>query len=730
MNIFPGNRTTQFASLTFLVLPAILAGLTARAPVAIDLHASQHSAPNPLTSIQNLQLAFERNKGQSAREVQFISRALHYTVFLEAHKATIVFPGAGLHSVPKQALVTKGVADSEFVSLRLLQSNRTAVPLTEEPLLSEANYFLGSDPGQWRTHVPLFGRVHYRSVYKNVDLVYYGNETQLEYDFVVRPGGDPQSIGFSLEGAHRAEIERSGNLTMRVGEAQFALRRPIAYQIIHSQKHTVPARFLPLGGGQFGIQVGSYDRRFPLIVDPVLAYSTYLGGSDDEGIFGIGFDNEGNLYVAGETSSLDFPNKGAIQNDVGGNYDAFVSKFDPTGTRLIYSTYLGGSLFDHAVGIQIDELGSAYIAGITLSTDFPVKNASQPFPGGGYDGFVSKLSPSGSELVFSTYLGGRGFDEVAALAIDHDNHVYVAGATNSLDLPITSNAFEKDCDGGAHTGFCIGDAFVTEFDASGQSLVYSTYLGGTGFDGASGLAVDEQGQAYVAGQTSSSNFPRTNAYQSSLSGPSDAFVTKLNATGSDVVFSTFLGGSGFDGATGVALDHRDRVYVTGTTNSMDFPLIRPFQSKNRGGFTDGFIAKLDSQTSELVYSTYLGGTGFDVPLRIAVNGRDEPSVVGFTSSTDFPTYNALNSFYGGGAADAFVAMLDRSGQKLRFATYLGGTGDDYGYGITIGRGNTVWVGGSTSSKDFPILDAFQPAYSGGPFDGFLMKIVDIDEDEQ
>src|SRR5437879_11447096 len=204
MNIFPGNRTAQFASLTFLVLPAILACLTARAAVAIDLHASQHSAPNPLTSIQNPQLAFERKKGQSAREVQFFSRALHYTVFLEAHRATIVFLGVGLHSVKKQALVTKGVADSDFVSLRLLQSNRTAVPLTEEPLLAEANYFLGSDPSQWRTHVPLFGRVHYRSVYKNVDLVYYGNETQLEYDFVVRPGGDPQSIGFSLEGAHRA----------------------------------------------------------------------------------------------------------------------------------------------------------------------------------------------------------------------------------------------------------------------------------------------------------------------------------------------------------------------------------------------------------------------------------------------------------------------------------------------------------------------------------------------
>jgi len=730
MNIFPGNRTAQFASLTFLVLPAILAGLTARAPVAIDLHASQHSAPNPLTSIQNLQLAFESNKGQSAREVQFISRALHYTVFLEAHEATIVFPGAGLHSVPKQALVTKGVADTEFVSLRLLQSDRTAVPLTEEPLLAEANYFLGSDPRRWRTHVPLFGRVHFRSVYKNVDVMYYGNEAQLEYDFVIRPGGDPQSIRFSLEGAHRTEIERSGNITMRVGEARFALRRPIAYQIVHAQKHRVPARFLPLGGGQFGIQVGNYDCRLPLIVDPALAYSTFLGGSDDEGIFGIGFDNEGNLYVAGETSSLDFPNKGAVQNHVGGNYDAFLSKLDPTGTRLIYSTYLGGSLYDHAVGIQIDELGSAYIAGTTLSTDFPVKNASQPFPGGEADGFVTKLSPSGSELVFSTYLGGRGFDQVAALAIDHDNHVYVAGGTNSPDFPITSNAFEKDCDGGAHTGFCIGDAFVTEFDASGQSMMYSTYLGGTGYDAATGLAVDEQGQAYVVGQASSSNFPRSNAYQSSLSGPSDALVTKLNATGTDVVFSTFLGGSGFDGATGLALDHRDRVYVTGTTNSMDFPLVRPFQSKNRGGFTDGFIAKLDSQTSELIYSTYLGGTGFDVPLRIAVNGRDEASVVGFTSSTDFPTYNALNSFYGGGAADAFVAMLDRSGRKLRFATYLGGSGDDYGYGITIGRGNSVWVGGSTSSKDFPIVNAFQPAYSGGPFDAFLMKIVDIDEDEQ
>src|SRR5437667_791885 len=348
MNMLPANKAAkQFALLAIFLLPTIIAGLALRPfSVAVDCHVAYRAAPNRAVMARNQQLAFERNERQSNREVQFVSRTPDYTVFLEPHKATIA---------SRRTSLAKGANIKQFVSLRLLQSNGASAPLPEEPMLAKRNYFIGSDPGKWRTNVPLFGRVRYPSVYKNVDLVYYGIQEHLEYDFVIRPGGEPQSIRFSVAGAGCAKIEQSGDLALRGGNAHMTLHRPFAYQIRNAQRREVPARFLPLGGGQFGIQVGIYDRESTLIIDPVLDYSSYLGGSDDEGIFGIGFDDEGNIYVAGETSSLDFPEKNAVQNHAAGDYDAFVSKFDPKGATLIYSTYLGGSLFDHATGIQVDE---------------------------------------------------------------------------------------------------------------------------------------------------------------------------------------------------------------------------------------------------------------------------------------------------------------------------------------------------------------------------------------
>jgi Beta-propeller repeat len=715
----------------FFLLFAFVAAVIMRVfPFSVGVPTSVHAAPKLAAPIHNEQLAFEPNHGQSPSQVQFTSRAHNYTVFLDSHEATVVFQAASQPPIPQNASVKNGGAPIDFVSLHLLESNRATVPQVEELLSAKANYFLGSDPGKWRTNVPLFARVRYPSIYKDVDLVYYGTDSQLEYDFVIKPGGDPKSIRFSLEAARRPVIDRNGDLTVQVGNDQFLLRKPVAYQLVAGQRQQVSAYFQPSGHDDFGIHVGDYDRGLPLIVDPVLAYSTYLGGSADEGIFGIGFDEDGNIYVAGETSSVDFPNKDAVQKHVAGSYDVFVSKFDPTGSRLIYSTYLGGSAFDHAIGIRIDESGSAYIAGITQSPDFPVKNARQPTLAGISNGFVAKLSPSGSELVFSTYLGGRNFDQILALALDKHNHIYVAGSTNSQDFPVTSQAFQKVCDRGANGGFCIGDAFVTQFDESGKNLVYSTYLGGRGYDTAAGLAVDEEGQAYVAGQTYSTDFPNKHAYQSSLSGFADAFVTKLNAAGSEVLFSTFLGGSSFDGANDLALDRQGNVYVTGITGSTDFPLVRPFQSRNQGGQFDGFLAKLDLETSQLIYSTYVGGNGIDYPFRITVNSRGEASVIGFTSSTNFPLLNPIQSSYRGGITDAFVFTLDRTGEKPRFSTYLGGSGDEFGYAITVGCHDSVWVGGSSSSKDFPMVDAFQRIYAGGPFDVFLSRIDADDQHEE
>jgi hypothetical protein len=574
MSLFPLRRIVHFVLSVFVLLTACITALTARA-FADGLPATGHAAPALRARIRNVPLAFEPSAGPNTAEVQFVGHTPGYTVFLQPRQATIAFRGEGQHPGAKHSSLTNSATPAAFVSLRVLQSEPPSVPTTEEPLLAQANYFIGSEPQEWRTKVPMFGKVRYSSVYKNVDLLYYGNHEHLEYDFVIRPGGRPQSIRFSLEAESRAELQRNGNITVQVAASRFVVHRPIAYQIVNSRKRMVAASFLPLASGEFGVQVDSYDRELPLIIDPALTYSTYFGGSNDEGIFGIRFDEDGNIYVAGETSSLDFPTRQAVQSHVRGNYDAFVSKFDPTGTRLIYSTCLGGSQFDHAVGLELDEAGNAYIAGITSSQDFPVKNAWQPLFGGGQeDGFVAKLSPSGSELVFSTYLGGAAFDEVSALAIDHHHHIYVAGFTNSIDFPVTPNAFQKTCDGRAGTaGFCSGDAFVTKFDASGRKLAYSTYVGGSGFDLAAGLAVDEEGQAYFAGQTFSSDFPTRNPSQRSLAGPGNAFVAKLNAAGSEVVFSTYLGGSSFDAANDLTLDRRQNVYVAGTTTSTDFPLV-------------------------------------------------------------------------------------------------------------------------------------------------------------
>lgn len=679
-------------------------------------------------AIKNQPLAFEPYANEAAPEVQFRSRTSGYNIFLGAQQATIVFNGLANKSRQGWPLnsVIAATPTTNLLRLRLLQSKPTGPPTPLDPLPGKANYFTGADQAKWRTEVPLFGKVLYRSVYENVDLVYYGTRGQFEYDFVLHPGGNPNSIRFSVEGASRVSL-KAGDLHFRVHELSLVLRRPVAYQLVDGQRRDVVARFVPHRGNSFGITAGGYNAKLPLIIDPVIAYSTYLGGSDDEGIFGIAFDKEGNIYVAGETSSPDFPVSGGVQNKPGGDYDAFVSKFDAAGQNLVYSSYLGGSKYDHAIGIQVDADGRAYIAGITKSADFPVKNAIQKNLGGTANGFIAKLSPTGSQLIFSTYFGGSGFDHIDAFALGRDDAIYITGGTTSLDFPVTPNALQKQCDRGVHTSFCIGDAFVAKLDDDGQKLLFSTYLGGSGFDFAGAIVLGEHGEIYVGGQTGSTDFPTKNPYQNALSGPADAFVSELNEGGSALEFSTFLGGSSFDGATGLALDRHRNIYVTGITASTDFPIAQPFQSANRGGPFDAFITKFNPQASRLIYSTYLGGSGFDYPFRVAVTEGERAAVIGFTSSTDFPIQNAIYPAYLGGNTDAFVFLLDKSGQQPVFSTYFGGGGDDYAYALSLGCRNSIWVGGSTSSKNFPVKRAFQPIYAGGPFDAFLSQLKTHDE---
>jgi hypothetical protein len=449
---------------------------------------SEAAGPSPARAIGHLPLAFEENFGQAGSDTRFLARSPNYTVLLGDTQATVVFQEASQRSRIGRAIQSSRAVMGSLL-LNLIGATRSGDATGENVLAARSNYFIGNDPALWHTNIPTYSRVRYSSIYKGIDLVYYGNDGNLEYDFILHPGSDSETIRFGLDHSTSVQLQANGDLLVRVGDAKLQLRKPVAYQIIRGQKTKIESHFRMLGKGQYGLRIGHYDARYDLIVDPVLTYSTYLGGKDDEGIFGIAFDNDRNLYVAGETSSVNFPTKNPIQSQVGGSYDAFVSKFDPTGKKLIYSTYLGGNDYDHAVGLRVDRQGRAYLAGITFSADFPVQNALQTTKGGPADGFVAKLGQSGSELIFSTFLGGNGFDEVNAITLGQDDSIYVTGFTNSSDFPTTPNAMSTKCDGGVQP-FCIGDAFVAKLDLVGQTLLYSTYVGGSSYDSANGIAVD------------------------------------------------------------------------------------------------------------------------------------------------------------------------------------------------------------------------------------------------
>ncbi len=403
--------------------------------------AAQKSGPIPVR-LADRPLAFEPNLGQAALGVQYVTRADHYTALLQGNRATFLLRTAH----PASHLPLRNDSSSwvtpESMAMTFVGARRKPVSRAEEQLQGRSNYFIGHSKEQWRLGVPHYGAVTYKALYPGIDVRYHGTQQALEYDFVVAPGADPQLIRIAFDGQSGLTLTPDGDLLIAAKDAQIILKKPVAYQVRNGQQVAVDSTFARLPNDQIGLTVADYDRAAELVIDPTVTYASYLGGTDDEGIFGIGFDREGNIYVSGETSSVDFPTRNAAQPRVGGNYDAFVSKFDRTGSRLIYSTYLGGSSYDHAVGIAVNDDGEAYVAGLTQSTDFPVAHALQSTLSGPGDAFVAKLDREGSALLFSTYLGGSAFSQAAGLTIDSHGDVYVAGQTSAVDFPTTPHAFQ------------------------------------------------------------------------------------------------------------------------------------------------------------------------------------------------------------------------------------------------------------------------------------------------
>ncbi len=654
----------------------------------------------------HLPLRFEANQGQTDPRVNFLSHGADYSLFLTPTRAVLELQQSGGGNV---------------VAMKVLGANPTSHPVGLGKQVGVSNYFIGNDPAKWHTNIANYARAAYRNVYHGVDLVYHGDQQQFEYDFVVHPGADPRAIHLAFAGTQGQSIDAHGNLVLHTSGGDLVEHAPAAYQTINGVRHPVASRFVIGRDGQVGFRVGHHDHGRPLVIDPVLSYSTYLGGRANDSGNAIAVDSSGSAYITGFTASSNFPTKGPIQPSNAGGNDVFVTKLNPTGTAIVYSTYLGGSNSDIGNGIAVDSAGDAYVTGSTTSANFPMKSPLQSGLRGSEDAFLLKLNPAGTALVYSTYLGGSGIDVAYGIALGGSGGTYVTGTTGSTDFPVTSGAYQT-------TNSNTDDAFVAQVNATGSSLVYATYLGGNSGAHGLGIAVNGSGNAYVTGWTGSSDFATAGAYQTVNAG-GDAFVAELNAAGSARVYATYLGGYGNNRGNAIAVDGSGNTYVTGYTDSTSFPVFNAYQSVS-GGYGDAFVTEFNASGSALLYSTYLGGNGADNAGAdggaIALDSVGNIYVTGSTQSTNFPTtLHAFQPSYGGGG-DAFVAKMNPtlSGPaSLVYSSYLGGSrSNEEGFGIAVDSSGNAYVAGQTFSNDFPTTTNASQTRFGGTSDAFVTKI--------
>jgi len=671
--------------------------------------------------------SFEPNAGQTDASVRFLLRTQLGTFFFTPSEVVLA------PSTPRAA------PDAAPLRVRFVDANPGSRVASGMPLSGKVNYLLGSDPGAWHTGLPTYSEISYADLYPGVALAYSADGRPLKGTYTVAPGADPGRIRWRYEGGE-ARVDEAGHLQIRMaggGNGAVALTEeaPIAWQEIDGRRVPVSARYVIAADGSVGFAIGEYDRGRPLTIDPVITYSTFLGGSIFDIAWAIAVDPAGNAYIAGYTASIDFPTVAPYQPSTAGQGDAFVAKFNPDGTP-VYSTYLGGNYFDYATDVAVDAGGNAYVTGKTGSADFPTFMAFQPTYAGTWDAFVTKLNPAGSALVYSTYLGGGGEENyinagvTGAIAVDAAGCAYLTGNTQSADFPLV-NPLQTALRGSV-------DAFVSKLSADGSALAYSTYLGGEGGDTGWGIAVDRAGRAIVTGDTTSLSFPTAHAFQPqcapSFAGCWDVFVTKLNAAGTNLVYSTYLGGNDqeyIDRGIGIAVDAAGTAYVTGMTGSPNFPTRNPYQGLY-GGQVDAFVARFGSRGT-LLSSTFLGGNNSDVGMGIAVRlaklGPGSQGIApgvhvsGLTISENFPVLNPIQATLGG-FEDAFVAKFNADVQGLIYSTYLGGTNgrEEYGStGIGVDAAGNVYVAGGSEATDYPTLNPYQPSPHGS-YDAVLTRI--------
>ncbi|MBN1419595.1 MAG: SBBP repeat-containing protein [Planctomycetes bacterium] len=695
----------------------------ASAVFALALAAPSTAKADALDPYGRIPLRFEENRGQADRRAAFLCRAPGYTLYLL--KSTSEMSASAV-------IRFRHAEGSTVVRMDICGARPDARAEGLDPLASFSHYFKGADPSAWVRDVPHWGRVRVREVYPGIDIAYFASDRSLEYDFILRPGADPERIVLAFEGMLDLRIDDGGDLVLRVSAAgrEVRVRRPVAYQPTEGEPRAIAGRFVARGERRIGFEIGPYDRTRPLVIDPTLSYSTFLGGSGWDIGYSIAVDSHGKAYITGSTvdDTTDFPTTNGVYDTThNGNSDAFVAKLTADGSGLEYSTFLGGSGDDAGYGIAIDSSGNAYLTGTTADavTDFPTTGgAYDTGHNGGKDVFAAKLTSDGSGLTYSTFLGGSGDDEGRGIAVDASGKAYVTGSTadDTTDFPTTNGVYDT-----THNG--ANDVFVAKLSSDGSGLDYSTFLGGSGNDLGRGIRIDSGGRAYVTGYTAdaATDFPATDgAYDTGHNGGNDAFVAKLNADASDLDYSTFLGGSGSDEGYAIAIDSGGMAYVTGSTadDTTDFPTTDgAYDTSHGGGPEDVFVTKVNADGSDLEYSSFLGGENVEMGYGIAVDGNGCAFLTGL-AYTGFPTSNAFQSSPGGDT-DAFVAAFNSAGSGLCYSSYHGGSAGDVGCAIAVDASGSAYVTGYTDDgvTDMPVTDGAYDTSQNGQGDAFAIKVT-------
>lgn len=660
-----------------------------------------------LHAYEKLPLSFIPNSGQTDPSVRYYAQGSGYRFSFSRTGALLAF--------------VRGKRGSAL-GLHFLRASRKVEPQGERRAPGKVNYLIGNDPAAWRTDLPTYQEISYRNLWPGVDLVFRGSEGRLKYELLVRPEARMGSISFAYRGARALSLDPHGNLRIRTPLGVLSDERPVSYQDIDGKRVPVESRYVLAGEGAFGFAIGPHDASRPLVIDPGLVYSTLLGGSSNDQGRGIAVDASGSAVVTGLTMSANFPFTPGEDFTLGDGQDAFVAKLNPAGSGLLFSTYLGGSTnTDAGFAVALDVPGNVFVTGTTASTDFPVLGVIGSSYGGSGDGFVTKFSSTGT-LLSSRYLGGGGNDQGFGITVDASGSPIVTGVTASSTFPTapTPGAYDPSWNG-------LNDAFVTKLTTTLSTLVYSTYLGGSGSDLGEAVALDVMGKAIVTGVTESSNFPFSPlAYDTSYNGLQDAFVTKFNLTGSATEFSTFLGTTGNDQAYGIAVDSAGSPIVTGYTNSSAFPTPAGYDPSYNGGAFDAFVTKFDPTGATLTFSTFLGGGSTDQAFGIALDASGRPTVTGTTNSAGFPaTPGAFDQSYNG-AGDVFVTRLTATGSSLVYSTFLGGTGVDNGFAIAVDASTSAYVTGGTfpfgAGPFFPTTPLAFDTTANGALDAFVTKL--------